>query len=176
MSRNVQFASILYEEAPFVNERRILEGATLGGRTFVNRFLALRRSCTPSKKRGGSRLGTSKLRGKWPHKTHPRGGIGGRWLRRKRKNDRKSIDFGVPVSAIEMISPWSGISSGILRPSWGVILLIPPKRAARNFDHVSVIPPLALYPRSPYPGTMAARVEPYQPRVISFLCRHRYQK
>ena len=148
----------------------------MGGRTFVNRFLALRRSCTPSKKRGGSRLGASKLRGKWPHKTHPRGGIGGRRLRRKTKNNRKSIDFGVPVSAIEMISPRSCIWSSISSPGWGLILLIHPNRATRCFCHVSVIPPLALYPRSPYPGTMAARVEPYQPRVISFLCRHRYQK
>ena len=82
----------LEKKGAFLDQIRIRERAELEGRTFATRFLTLRRPCTPSEKRGGSRLGANKLGGKWPHNAHPRAGVGGRRLRRKRKK-RLKIDW-----------------------------------------------------------------------------------
>ena len=76
-----------------------------GRRSFAYHFLVVGDLCVRNSARGRSRSGIRKVRRKCAHNAHPRAGIGGRSLGRKPKNDRKFIVSGVPVSAIEMISP-----------------------------------------------------------------------
>ena len=56
------------------------------------------------------------------------------------------------------------------------ILLIAPLRVARKCGSSSVISPLALYLRSPDSTSGTARGGQIWRRVMSFLCRHPYQK
>jgi hypothetical protein len=82
---------------------------------FADRFPVLRELNTHDSKRGGSRLHARKVRGKWHHNAHQRGGIAARRLRRKTQNDPKKVWFSGTG-----VGNGKGITMDFRFPPWGL--------------------------------------------------------
>jgi hypothetical protein len=82
---------------------------------FADRFPVLRELNTHDSKRGGSRPHARKVRGKWHHNAHQRGGIAARRLRRKTQNDPKKVWFSGTG-----VGNGKGITMDFRFPPWGL--------------------------------------------------------